>query len=133
LALALALRLAFAPAWRATHEPLSTGDAIGTRLAALAKSVAAVVLPIDRTICDAFPVTQAWRPTALAGGAALVLLAYGAYKKRGVFLLLFLAVLPSLQIVPVMRWWSPHYAYLPLAFVAMLAGDTVDRLGARAR
>ena len=33
-----------------------------------------------------------------------------------------LALLPSLQLVPIMRWWSPHYFYLPLAFVAMLLG-----------
>jgi tetratricopeptide (TPR) repeat protein len=46
--------------------------------------------------------------------------------------LLALALLPSLQIVPVMRWWSPHYVYLPAAFALMLAGEVVDRLGDRA-
>jgi tetratricopeptide (TPR) repeat protein len=131
LCAALALRLAFAPAWRATHEKLSLGDAIGTRLASLAKSVAAVVLPIDRSICDAFTVTHPWQPAALAGLAAFGALAWGAYKRRGIALLLFLAVLPTLQLVPVMRWWSPHYAYVPLVFVAMLAGEAVERLGAR--
>lgn len=130
-ALAIALRLAFAPAWRATHEKLSFGDALGTRLAAFAKSVAAIVLPFDRTICDAFPVTHAWQPTALAGLVAFGGLAWAATKNRGIVLLLFLSVLPSLQLVPVMRWWSPHYAYVPLAFVAMLAGAMIDRLGAR--
>jgi hypothetical protein len=130
---ALGLRLAFAPAWRATSEKLSLADAVGTRAAALAKSVAAVVLPIDRTICDAFPVTHPWQPTALAGIAAFVALAYGAYKRRGIVLLLFLSVLPSLQLVPVMRWWSSHYAYVPLVFVAMLGGELVDRLGAHAQ
>jgi protein O-mannosyl-transferase len=127
LVLAIGMRLAFAPAWRAAHENLSFGDAVGTRLAALAKSVAAVVLPFDRSICDAFAVTHPWQPTAIAGLFALAALAFGAYKRRGVALLLFLAVLPSLQLVPVMRWWSPHYAYVPLAFVAMLVGETVER------
>jgi protein O-mannosyl-transferase len=133
IAAAVALRLAFAPAWRAAHEPLSAGDAIGTRMASLAKSLAAVVLPIDRSVCDAFAVTHPWQPSALAGLAAFGALAYGAYKRRGILLLLFLSVLPSLQLVPVMRWWSPHYAYVPLVFVAMLAGETVDRFGARVK
>lgn len=130
-ALALGLRLAFAPAWRATHENLTLAEATGTRLAALAKSVAAVVLPIDRSICDAFPVVRAWQPAAIAGAIALGALGYGAYKRRGIVLLLFLSVLPALQLVPVMRWWSPHYAYVPLVFAAMLAGELVDRLDAR--
>jgi hypothetical protein len=133
LVLAVVLRVAFAPAWRASQEPLAVGDAIGTRLGALAKSVAVVVLPFDRSICDAFPITHAWQPTALAGAVVLAALAYGAVAKRGVVLLLALAVLPSLQLVPVMRWWSPHYAYVPLAFAAMLAGEMVDRLGVHAQ
>ena len=31
------------------------------------------------------------------------------------------------QLVPVMRWWSPHYLYIPLAFLALLLGRAVDR------
>lgn len=133
LAAALALRLAFAPAWRASHERLTAADAVGTRLASLAKSVAAVVLPWDRSICDAFAITHPWQPAAIAGLAAFGALVYGAFKRRGIVLLLFLSVLPALQLVPVMRWWSPHYAYVPLAFAAMLAGELVDRLGAHAQ
>src|SRR4029079_1358004 len=34
--------------------------------------------------------------------------------------------------VPVARWWSPHYVYLPAAFALMLVGELVDRLGERA-
>jgi hypothetical protein len=32
-------------------------------------------------------------------------------------------VLPVLNLVPIMRWWSPHYLYVPLAFAAMLAAE----------
>ncbi len=130
---AFALRVASAPAWRASHPPLSVGDALGTRLASLAKSVAAVVLPIDRTICDAFPVTHVHQPAALAGAVAFAALAWGAWKRRGPALLLAFAVLPSLQLVPVTRWWSPHYVYVPLAFLAMLVGELVERQGYRLR
>ena len=58
LLLALALRFQFAPACRASFVPLSLGDALGTRLASLAKSNARLVLPFDLTVCDAFPVTS---------------------------------------------------------------------------
>src|SRR5262249_12373858 len=109
---AIGLRLAFAPAWHAHHQPLGMSGAVGTRLAALARSTAAVMLPVKQTICDAFPVTHLSQPTAIAGGIVLCGLAYGAYRRRGPALMLALTVLPLLQIVPVMRWWSPHYLYL---------------------
>lgn len=127
----LALRAAYAPAWRATHASLSPSEHVGTRLAALAKSVAAITLPIDRTICDAFRITQVWQPTSLAGAIALAALLYGAWRRRGPALLLALALLPSFQLVPVTRWWSPHYVYVPLAFVAMLVGEGLDRLASK--
>ena len=125
-AAALALRTAFAPAWRASHPALSPSAAAGTRLAALAKSVAALVLPVDRSICDAFVVTPLVHMSALAGALALAAIAWAAWKKRGVPLLFAVALLPSLQLLPVMRWWSPHYLYLPLAFLAMIAGQAVS-------
>jgi hypothetical protein len=133
LGAAAVLRLAYAPAFRAAHEGLGTADAIGTRLSALAKSAAAVIFPVDRTICDAFRIVHLWQPTALAG--ALVTLALGAlaWRRRGPALLLVIALLPSLHLVPVMRWWSPHYVYVPLAFVAMLVAEAADRRGERTR
>ena len=30
-----------------------------------------------------------------------------------------------LNLVPVMRWWSPHYVYVPMAFAAMLVAEYV--------
>ena len=126
LAPAVALRLAYAPAWRAAPAALGPGDAIGTRFAALVKSCAAVLFPIDRSICDAFVVTHWWQPAALAGGAVLAALCVLAWRQRGISLLLVASVLPALQLVPVMRWWSPHYLYLPLVFAAMHAGRLVD-------
>jgi tetratricopeptide (TPR) repeat protein len=132
LAAALALRVAYAPPFRARHLPLALGDALGTRLAALAKSAMLLVAPVDLTVCDAFPVTHLWHPRALAGALALASLLVLAHRRRGSALLLVLALLPSIHLVPVMRWWSPHYVYLPAAFALMLAGDFVDRLGDRA-
>lgn len=129
----VALRSAYAPPWRASHEALATGDAIGTRLASVGKSVAAVVLPVDRSICDAFPITSWWQPGAVAGLAVVIVIAILAWRERGIALLLALALLPLLQIVPVTRWWSPHYLYLPLAFAAMRAAAFAEeRLRERA-
>lgn len=128
-----ALRYRFAPAWRASHEPLSIADGIGTRLASAGKSVAAVILPVDRSICDAFPITHWWQPGAIAGLAVLIVVALLAWRERGIALLLACAMLPMLQIVPVARWWSPHYLYVPFAFVAMRAAAFAEeRLRKRA-
>jgi tetratricopeptide (TPR) repeat protein len=127
IALALMLRLSFAPSWRARHPTLSIGDALGTRLASSSKSVLALLLPIDSGVCDAFPVTSLTEPSALLGAAFLLAVAYLAYRRRGPALLLLIALVPSLQLVPVMRWWSPHYVYVPLAFAAMLVVEAIER------
>jgi tetratricopeptide (TPR) repeat protein len=102
---------------------------LGTRLASLAKSNARLVLPFELTVCDAFPVTSLSRPQALLGAALLVGLLYYAYRRRGPALLLLLAMLPALELVPIMRWWSPHYLYLGLSLAAMLAAETAERWG----
>lgn len=129
---ALALRFAYAPAWRASHEALGLGDAVGTRLAGLAKSAAAVTVPVDRSVCDAFAVTHWWQPGSIAGLVVVVAIGWLAWRQRGPAILFALAILPALQLVPVARWWSPHYLYVPLAFLAMLAASFAERLGARA-
>ncbi len=126
LACALVLRFAFAPGWRASPEALGIDTGVGTRLSSLTKSALALVLPFDRTICDAFPVTPMTSPWALAGAAIAAFVVRLAVRRRGAATLLALALLPSLQLVPVMRWWSPHYMYLALAFVAILVSESVE-------
>ena len=132
LALPLALRLFFAPPWRSAFPPLSFAEAVGTRLAALAKSALAIALPFDRRICDAFPIALPWHPAALAGAAVAAALVALAWKRRGPALLLGLALVPSLGLVPAPRFWSPHYLYLPLGFAAILVAEAFERRGARA-
>ncbi len=126
------MRIAFAPAWRAHLPPLAFGEAIGSRLAALAKSAAAIVLPIDRSICDAFPVTPLISAQALAGLIIAAAVIWLAVQRRGPALLLAATLLQSLDLVAAPRFWSPHYLYLPLAFVAMLVAELLDRRGPRA-
>jgi tetratricopeptide (TPR) repeat protein len=63
----------------------------------------------------------------------LIVVVIVARRERGIALLLGCAMLPMLQIVPVARWWSPHYLYVPFAFVAMRAASFAEeRLRKRA-
>ncbi len=115
---AVAMRLAFAPPWRATQPDLTAMEAIGTRLAGLTKSALTLLVPSG--VCDAITVTRPWEPLALAGLALAALLVILAWKKKGPALLLAVAVLPSLNLVAAPRFWSPHYTYLPWAFAALV-------------
>lgn len=124
---ATGLHIAYAPDFRARPPSLALSEAVGTRAAALAKSALSVLVPVDRSICDAFPVTAWSSPRALLGtlvlaGAVMLALRYGR-----IGWLLCLSLLPSLQLVPVMRWWSPHYVYLPLAFGAILLASALEQ------
>jgi protein O-mannosyl-transferase len=125
-AIATLLRWLYAPPFRASHPALGVSEAVGTRLAALGKSALAVLLPIDSSLCDAFPITGLASPLALAGGLVLGGVGYLAVRRLGLPLLLALSLLPALQLIPVMRWWSPHYLYVPLAFLALLFGRAVE-------
>lgn len=129
LGLALVLRLAYAPSWHAVFPKLSLSEAVGTRLAALAKSTAAVVLPVDPSVCDAFRVRPLLEGPALLGAAFALGLAWLAWRRGLTARLLALAILPSLQLVPTLRWWSPHYLYVPLAFAALLVAERIEEWG----
>ncbi|WP_437324867.1 tetratricopeptide repeat protein [Sorangium sp. So ce381] len=130
-AAATGLRLLYAPRFRAQHPALPLDESVGTRLAALGKSALALVVPLDQSICDAFRITRTASLSALFGAAVLGGVALLASRRRGVAWLFALSLLPSLQLVPIMRWWSPHYLYVPLAFGAMLLAHAADRHGRR--
>ncbi|HEY0463610.1 MAG TPA: tetratricopeptide repeat protein [Polyangiaceae bacterium] len=121
------LRLTYAPHWRAPFPALTFNEQLGTRLAAFARSSALLLVPIDGTVCDASAVVPLTNVTALLGLGGLALLAYVVHRERTIAPLFALALLPSLNLVPVMRFWSPHYLYVPLTFGAMLAAKAFDR------
>ena len=127
LVLAGSLRLVYAPAWRAPFPPLSLSEQLGTRLAAFTRSTALLLMPVDGTICDASPVVSLVNGAALVGLVAVAFVAYLASRERKIGPLFALALLPSLDLVPVMRFWSPHYLYVPLTFGAMLAAGALER------
>lgn len=124
-ALPLGLRLAFAPAWRASFPPLGLAEQVGTRAGALLRSAAALLVPFPHRICDDTPVRGLSSPVALAGlllGLSLMVL---AVRHRGPPRLMVLALLPALGLVPVPRVWSPHYLYLPAAFGALALAEVL--------
>lgn len=127
-AMAVMSRLLFSPAWHAHFAPLTTNYAVGTRLAALLKSAALAVFPFRHTVCDAFPVTATWSLVSMLGAVVLLGIGWLAWKQRGPAVLLLIALLPSLHLVPIMRWWSPHYVYVPMAFACIVVAEPVVRL-----
>jgi tetratricopeptide (TPR) repeat protein len=126
---ALGLRVAYAPAWHARFPELSASEALGTRFAAFTKSVVSFVLPLEPTACDAFPVTPITAFPSLFGLALVVGVGALAWCGGRAGLLLALSVLPSLQLVPTLRWWSPHYLYVALAFAALIVAARVEAKG----
>lgn len=121
------LRLAWAPHFRASAPSLAFDEAVVARLGALGKGALLVLAPWNVTVCDAFPVSGTVGVDAIFGVLAVVGTVLLVRKSGPVAWLFGLAVLPSLQIVPVMRWWSPHYFYLAFALGSMLLASAVDR------
>ncbi|MFO0618071.1 MAG: hypothetical protein U0414_36100 [Polyangiaceae bacterium] len=144
---ALCLRLRYAPPFRATHSALDPSAAIGMRLSSFARLARAALVPAPSSVCDAVPIEGVGSRLSIAGVlVALGLIAVVVQRVRAAarpggsaplaVLYLALGVLPALQIVPVMRWWSIHYAYTPLAFALVVVCDAVgglERLGDRAK
>ena len=130
-ALVSLLRFRFAPPWRATFQPLGWDAQVGTRLAALGKGFARALLPSPNTLCDAFPVVGVVNAFALLGLAVIALLLSTRAASRSARPLLLLSLLPCAQLVPIMRWWSPHYFYIPLALAAMTFCDFVEQRWAK--
>ncbi len=127
-ALALGLHYTFASPWSAEFPLLSRSFALGTRFAALAKSAGAFVWAAQPSVCDAFTVQGLLAPLSLLG-LLLALFLANAGRQGGLRLLLALTLLPSLQLVPTLRWWSPHYLYVPLAFASMWLAQAAEARG----
>lgn len=127
LLVAVALRWLAAPGWRASMAALSPGDAVGTRLGSFTRAAAGLLLPIDLSICDAAPVWAWYQPAALGGAVVVAVVGWMAWRRRGPALWMALALLPIAQLVPVPRWWSIHYLYVPLAFASVLVAERVGR------
>ncbi|MBS2027950.1 MAG: hypothetical protein JST54_08620 [Deltaproteobacteria bacterium] len=126
-AVALGLRLAYAPAWRTPAAPLTFAEHVGTRAGAFVRSALALVAPVDGSICDD-TLIRGLDLSALCGFALAILVAVLALRRRGPWLLFAVSLIPALDLVPAPRFWSPHYFYLPLAFLALGLANAVGEL-----
>jgi hypothetical protein len=110
--------------WRREAAPLPIEEAVGTRLAALGRQVAHLVDPTLPSPSDTMEITVL-SAGAMIGGVTLVGLVLGAIRWRGgdagwICAFLAIALAPSLSLVPLPRFTSPHYGYLA-AFGAAMA------------
>lgn len=123
LAYLVARSLAVPGVWRTATVPLSAAEAVGTRLAALARQLGHLVDPTLPALSDAVAIT-ALSPGAAAGALVLSGLVFGAIRWRGtdagwVCAFLVIALAPSLNLVALPRFTSPHYGYLASFGAAM--------------
>ncbi|MBK7865285.1 MAG: hypothetical protein IPJ65_43135 [Archangiaceae bacterium] len=120
---AAVVRQAVAPAWKLAAVPLTADQWVGTRLAALGQQLELLLWPWRGRLCDAVPISSVLSVPAALGLLAVGLSLWLAWKVRPFGLLALLAATPMLNLVPLPRFSSPHYLYVPLAFCAMgLAG-----------
>ena len=119
------IRLSVVPEiWRKQVASFSLEEGIGTRLATLLIQLRHVLDPRLPILSDAVPIVGIG-PNAIGGAGVLFFLIAGAVRwRRGEaswFCAFFLiALLPSLNLVMLPRFTSPHYGYL-LSFVFGMA------------
>jgi hypothetical protein len=118
--------------WSRDFEPLSIGEAVGTRFAALARQFSHLVRPVLPSLSDAMPVSSLG-PESLIGIAltAAVLAAAVRWRRTEIgwvcgFVLVGLA--PALNVVPLPRFTSPHYGYLAAFGMAAAVPLVLNRL-----
>lgn len=116
---AFGLRLAFAPAWRAS----SPEAGLATKLSVLATAARRLVDPVDLSVCDAHAVATFADGATWLGLAVLLVVALAAWKGRPPHRWLALALLPLANLVPTPRLWSPHLLFLALLPFAWLVAE----------
>jgi len=127
----LARSVAVPGVWRPDAAPLSIAEAAGTRLGALARQVEHLVDPTVPVLSDATRIT-ALSAGAVIGGLVLIGLILGAIRWRGtdagwICAFLAIALAPSLNLVPLPRFTSPHYGYLAAFGAAMAVTAALHR------
>lgn len=121
--------------WHRDFVPLGFEEAIGTRLAVLARQMGQVIMPTLPDLSDAMPIVGVgW--SAGVGAMVLIGCAMGFVWKRGktvgwVCAFFVIALAPVLNLVPVPRFTSPHYGYLASFGLGMGVALMMDHLSLR--
>jgi hypothetical protein len=125
------LRQHVAPVWKPVALPLSADLWVGTRLAGLGRQLELLLWPWRGVLCDAVPISSVISLPAALGALGVALALVMAWKVRPLGLMAVLAAAPMLNLVPLPRFSSPHYLYVPLAFLSMALAGWVVQVRAR--
>ena len=107
--------------WCITGEPLAPSARVGTTLVALGRHVLNLVSPLAPQVSDSLTITGITSAVPLLV-AAICLIVFILALRKGigspVAAMIFLAAIslfPALNLLPLPRFYSPHYAYLAVA------------------
>ena len=132
------LRFAAVPhVWTVDAAPFHGGEALGTRLALLARRFADLLRPAIAPLSDATKLVGALDPWALAGALGTAVGAIVAFRMglrsrwTKALVVLGIALGPALDLVPLPRLNSPHYAYFAVVPLGMLAALGLQALRRR--
>jgi tetratricopeptide (TPR) repeat protein len=119
--------------WRVAALDLAPGEAIATRAIVLARLLLQIVLPVLPSHSDATPIVGLGDPAALASLAILIAGTIAAIRLGPrtpvgrALLFMGIALAPALQILPLPRFSSPHYAHLATVGAGLLMALAVRR------
>ena len=134
-------RIAMPVQWCITPVSMPPLESIGTRLAVLGKHLVNLALPFMPPLSDAVSPCGIAQPMVLGvaliiGIAAVMTVKMGLRSPASITVCLgAICLFPALNVLPLPRFYSPHYAYLavaPLAAGVVLAGRKITGLGPRA-
>jgi hypothetical protein len=144
MGIALSLRFyALQDLWRIAPKRMSWLEGLATRFAVIGRHLIDLISPVPPPISDAVAVVGIHPlPVLFAAavcGAMAVLIRRGAINRDftvsciAMLLLLGISLVPALNVLPLIRFYSPHYAYLsvaPMAGAAILMARWTRRGGA---
>lgn len=112
--------LALERLWQTTHIPASLTEHVIVRISVVSKTITGFLLPVQIPLTDATPMAISNIldfVLPLIAILAVVSVMYQITQTRPVLLLLAaFTLLPTLNVIPLPRFWSPNYGYSALIF-----------------
>lgn len=120
--------------WRISPLNLSLSEAIGTRILGLGKLLLYLISPLKPPLSDAVGVVSITHPHVILTSLGILIFIFltGYFGVRSAFgkiiVLLFILLSPGLNIIPLPRFTSPHYAYLAVGVISTIPVIIIDVL-----
>jgi tetratricopeptide (TPR) repeat protein len=114
--------------WGTPAVNLSFSENIGTRLGLVSRWLLMLITPLKPTLSDVVPILKITDPRSLFS-LFLIVIAFLKIKNKKLLVLFLIMLAPGLNIIPVPRVGSPHYAYLPLIPFALGLVLATHRVG----